>query len=81
MCMTAKELFLHNTHFRYHISLSGEFTKLRKAIISFVMSFRPSVCPHGITRLPQDGFSLNLTLQHFSKICPENSSFIKIGEE
>jgi len=37
------------------------FAKLRKATISFVMSLRPSVClsvcPHGTTRLPLDGFS------------------------
>jgi len=31
----------------------GAFAKLRKATISFVMSVRP----HGITRLPLDGFS------------------------
>ena len=31
--------------------------KLRKATISFVRSVRPSVCPHGTTRLPLDGFS------------------------
>jgi hypothetical protein len=30
--------------------------KLRKAIVSFVMSVRPSVRPHGTTRLPLDGF-------------------------
>jgi hypothetical protein len=38
-----------------------------------------SVRPHGTARLPRDGFSLNLTsFEHFSKICPENSSFNKI---
>jgi hypothetical protein len=31
----------------------GTFTKLRKATISFV-PVRPSVCPHGTTRLPFD---------------------------
>jgi hypothetical protein len=31
----------------------GEFAKLQKATISYVMS----VCPHGTTRLPQNGFS------------------------
>jgi hypothetical protein len=33
-----------------------EFAKVRKAIIGFVMSVRPSVCPHGTTLLPLDGF-------------------------
>jgi hypothetical protein len=31
----------------------GAFAKFRKATISFVMS----VCPHGTTRFPMDGFS------------------------
>jgi len=55
----------------------------RKAAISFVMTVRlPSVMlsvrPHGATRLPLDRLPLNLILEYFSKICPENSSFIKI---
>jgi hypothetical protein len=33
------------------------FAELRKATISFVMSVRRSVCPHGTTRLPLEGFS------------------------
>ena len=37
-------------------SFLGAFAKLRKAIISFVISVRSSVCPHGTTRLPLDGF-------------------------
>jgi hypothetical protein len=36
---------------------------------------------HGTTRLLLAGFSLNLILEDFSKICPENSSFIKISQE
>ena len=39
----------------------GAFSELRKATISFVMcvclSVHPSVRPHGMTRLPLDGFS------------------------
>jgi hypothetical protein len=35
----------------------GTFAKLRKAAISFVMSVRPSVRPHGITQLPLEGIS------------------------
>jgi hypothetical protein len=30
-----------------------------------------SVCPHGKTRLPLDGFSWNLIYEYFPKICPE----------
>ena len=39
------------------------FAKLRKAIISFVISL--AVCPHGTTRLPLDGFSWNLIFENF----------------
>jgi hypothetical protein len=52
-------------------------TKLRKAIINLVMSVRP----HGTARLLLDGFSWNLIFEHFSIICPENSSFIKIWQQ
>jgi len=57
------------------------FAKLRKAAISFIMSDCPSVCPHGTTRLPLDGLSLNLMFKCFTKTCQENSSFTKIGKE
>ena len=40
-----------------------------------------SVRPHGTTRLPLDGFSWNLTFEFFRKMCQENSSFIKMGQE
>jgi hypothetical protein len=41
-----------------------------------------SICPRGTTRLPQDGFSWNfIFLLIFSKICWENSMFIKIRKE
>jgi len=54
----------------------GAFAKLREAPISFM-----SVRPHGTTRLPLDGFSLNLVFQDFSKICGENSSYSNIVQE
>jgi hypothetical protein len=53
------------------------FAKLRKAIISFVMSVRP----HGTPWLPPDGFSLHLILENFKEIFQKNSSFIKIGQD
>ena len=41
------------------------FVKLRKATISFDMFVCPSICPHGTTRLPLDGFSWILVFEHF----------------
>jgi len=40
-----------------------------------------SVRPHGTTRLTLDGFSRNFTCGYLSKICPENSNFIKTGQK
>jgi len=57
--------------------LLDAFAKLQKATISFVAS----LCPHGTTRLPLDGFSLNSIFRGFSKLCREDSSVIKIGQE
>ena len=57
----------------------GAFAKSLKATISFVMSVRLSVHPHRTTGLPLDEFSWNVIIEYFSKICQENSSFIKIG--
>ena len=36
-----------------------------------------SVLPHGMDWLPLDGFLRNFILDYFSRICCENSSFIK----
>jgi hypothetical protein len=63
----------------------GTFAKLCKATVSFVMSVclsvRPSICLHGTTWLSLYGFMWNLIFMYFSKICWENSSFIKIWQE
>jgi hypothetical protein len=58
-------------------TLLRAFAKLRKADISFVksvyLSVHPSVClsvcPHGKTRFPLDGFSWNFIFKETSKIC------------
>ena len=50
------------------LSILRAFAKLQKLTISFVMSVRPSVCPHGTTRLSLDGFSWNVIFQYFSKL-------------
>jgi hypothetical protein len=62
----------------------GVFWKLRKATISFVMSVRLSVRPSVHTE--QLGshwtdFHEIWYLKNFSKICRDNSSYIKIGQE
>ena len=43
----------------------GVCANFRKATISFVMSARPSVRPHGTTRVPLDGFSCNFMFGYF----------------
>jgi len=60
----------------------GMFRKSRKATItSLCPSLRPSFRSYGKTRRPPDGFSWSLIFECFSKICPENSSFIQIWQE
>jgi len=59
----------------------GAFAKLRKATISFVMTARLSVHPHGTTGLSLDGLSWDLIFEYFSKICRENPSLIKMWQE
>jgi hypothetical protein len=59
------------------VQFLGALAKLRKATFSFIVS----VCTHGTTLLPLYGFSQNLIFKDFSKICEENSSFIKLGQE
>jgi hypothetical protein len=60
----------------------GMFAIFRKAIlVSSCLSVLSSACPHGTTRLPLDGFSRNLIFEYFSKICLENSDFIKTCQE
>jgi hypothetical protein len=73
---------LHSPSFRLASTIYGHslgaFAKLRKATISSVMS----VCPHGTTRLPLNGYWLNLIFDSFfSKISLENSRLIKIHKE
>jgi len=52
---------------------------LRKATISFVMSVRPSVHMEQLGSHWMD--FMKLIFENFSKICREDSSFIKIGQE
>jgi hypothetical protein len=57
------------------------FAKLRKAAFNVVIALGPSVRPHGATLLQLDGFLWNLIFESFSKICRENSGFIKMWQE
>jgi hypothetical protein len=68
--------FLLYTHLLPSFFWGGAFAKLRKATISFVVSVRLSVRPHGTTRLSMDVLSWNVIFDCFSKIFPENWSFI-----
>ena len=56
--------FRHVTSKNFVFILSA-FAKLRKTCISSVISVRP----HGTTRFPLDGFSLNFIFDTFSNIC------------
>jgi len=58
----------------------GDFAKLRKAIISFVMSVRPSVRMERLGSHWTD-FHANLIFVYFAKICRGNSSLIEIWKE
>ena len=69
-----QNLFRNTVSYKCVQFLLSAFAKLRKATVSFVMS----VLQHGTNRLALDGFWLNLIFELFSKICRENSSFIKI---
>jgi hypothetical protein len=42
---------------------TGAFEKLRKKTASYVMSVGPFLRPQGVTRLPLDGFWLNLIFE------------------
>jgi len=55
--------------------------KYRKVTNSFLISVCPSVRQHGTIRLPLDGFSFNFIFEYFSKVCRENSRFIKTWQE
>jgi len=86
--MTDVQLWFCDQTFFFLYSMSlflGGLANLRKANMSFVMSFRPSVRPFRLsawtTRLPLGGFPLNFIFQDFSKNCRENSILIKIWKE
>jgi len=56
----------------------GAFAKSRKENLA---SPYPSVCSRGIARLQIKGLSWNFIFEYFSKICWENTPFIKSYQE
>jgi hypothetical protein len=56
------------------------FGTARRGIRSY-RYWNTEISQRGTTRLLLDGFSWNLIFEDFSKICRENSSFIKIGQK
>jgi hypothetical protein len=50
-------MILHFAKWLVRFPFLRAFVKLRKATITFVMTARLSVLPHGTTRLTIDGFS------------------------
>jgi len=55
--------FCNNLH------VLGALAQLQKTIVSFVMPVRPSMRPHGTTRLSLNGFLWNLIFEYFWNIC------------
>jgi hypothetical protein len=65
------------TLYHRYIQLLGSFRKIAKSDYCLRL-VSPSVLPRGKTRLPLDVFSWSLIFEFCSKICRDNSSFIKI---
>jgi len=61
-------------------SLFSPFRKIAKSDY-WLRHVCPSVRPHGIVRLPLDGFSWKLVLQYYWTFCRENSSLTLIWQE
>ena len=75
------EAFKGRSYIFTHFSQNCEKRLLASSFLSVCLSARPSVLPHGTTRLPLDGYSRNLIFEYFSKICQENSRLIKIWQQ
>ena len=71
----------HSAFRRHNHQLLDTFTKLRKVTISFVVSVRFSLYPHGTFRLSLDESTWKLLFEYFSTICKQNTLLIKIGQE
>jgi len=78
-------LFATNKQIISKFDITCYFRRVRKIAQKLTISAVASVCssvrPHGTTRLPLDEFLWNLVFEYFSKICRQNSSFIKVWQE
>ena len=68
LCRNAHTFREKNYFTLNHISYQQQYflcasAELRKATLSFVIYFRLSICSHGTTRLPHDGFCWNLIFE------------------
>jgi hypothetical protein len=70
---TDTQVEVHNCSVLFSDTVSGAFANLRKAIISFVMSFRPSAWQK--KSAPTGRIFMTLIFEEFSQICRENSSY------
>jgi len=65
----------------YRIAIFRHFAKWWKVTVSFILFVCPSIllslCSHGTTWLPPDGFLWSLICEYFLQIYEENSRFIK----
>ena len=68
--------------YQFYFSFVNFYARSQNFEKRLLSSSCPSVRPHRTTRLPLSGLRLNLAFSFFfSKICRENSSFIKIRQE
>jgi hypothetical protein len=70
----------HLTDTRFFFSHARSQNYERRLLASSGLFVCLSVPMHGTTRLLLDGFSWNLIFEYFSKICRENSNFIKTDQ-
>jgi len=78
--VTSQYLLISGVYLRTKDILDA-FTKSQKVTISFTVSVYPSIHLHAKTHIPLGKFSWNFIFEHFSKVCRENSTFIKICQE
>ena len=71
-------IYILNAFYVQVVGFLDVFTKLRKVTISFIMSVSPSPWNN---LAPTGRIFMKFDISDFSKICRENSSFIKTGHE
>jgi hypothetical protein len=75
---------MHGATIKIKKYVSRNFRKIAKSdsqLRPVCLSVHPSVCLHGTSRFPLEGFPTNLISVYFSKIYQENSNLIKISPE